>query len=141
MLTMAHSEIDPPTPSEPAPFILAVDDDLVHLRVVQNTLEKHGYLVKTARSGEEALQILREEVPAVLILDVVMPGMSGFDVGHIVKRNSKLEKTPVIFLTAQDSPENFKAGQEAGGVFYMPKPIRPDRLLNVVSMFCAPPKK
>lgn len=138
---MTQSRKEPSAPSGLAPFILAVDDDPVHLRMIQHTLEKHGYIVKTARSGEEALEILRDAVPTILILDVLMPGMSGYDVGHIVKRNPKLENIPVIFLTAQDSPENFKTGQEAGALFYMTKPIRPDQFLNVVSMLFAPPKK
>ncbi len=138
---MVHSEETAPVPSKPAPFILAVDDEPLNLHLVARTLEKSGYTVKTAVSGEEALEMMRTEVPAVLILDVIMSGMSGYDVSHQVKRTPELRKVPVVFLTAQESVEDFKTGREAGALFYLTKPIRPEKLLQVVSMLCPPSKR
>jgi two-component system sensor histidine kinase ChiS len=138
---MVHSEETAPVHSKPAPFILAVDDEPVNRRLVERTLEKGGYTVRTAASGEEALEIMRTEVPAVLILDVIMTGMSGYDVSHMVKQNPELRKVPVVFLTAQESVADFRTGREAGALFYLTKPIRPEKLLQVVSMLCPPPKR
>ena len=131
---MATIDRKKPTVPNKGPLVVAVDDDSVSLRVIKSTLEKNGYIVKTASSGEEALLVLRDVVPDILILDVMMPGMSGYDLCHITKRDERLQIVPVIFLTGHDSPADFKTGQEAGAVFYLTKPIRPDRLLQVVRM-------
>lgn len=128
------------TPSTKAPFVLAVDDDPVNLRLVQSLLERHGYTVRTAPSAEEALRILREIAPEVLILDVMLPGMSGYDLCDVVKRDEKLQRIPVVFLTDRRSPKDFKTGHDAGAVLYLAKPITPERLLNAVRILCPPPK-
>ncbi|NDQ55477.1 MAG: response regulator [Acidipila sp.] len=122
------------TTADKGPLIVTVDDDSISLRIIRSTLEKKGYVVKTATSGEEALMMLREMVPDILILDVMMEGMSGYDVCHIAKTDKRLQDVPVIFLTGKDSPTDFKTGQELGAIFYLTKPVRPDRLLQVVRM-------
>ncbi len=116
------------------PVILAVDDDPAVLRIIEAQLTRHDYAVKTAASGEEAMQILRDLTPAVMILDVMMDGMSGYDVCSIVKREERLKDVPVIFLTSRSNPQDFRTGHELGGVIYMVKPLKPDKLLNMVQM-------
>ena len=125
-------------PSKELPCVLAVDDDPVNLRIVRSLLERNGYTVRTAPNGEEALASLQETVPVMLICDVMMPGMSGYDLCRAIKTNQHLQKIPVVFLTGQDSPKDFKTGHEVGAVFYLAKPIKPARLLNVVRMLCPP---
>jgi DNA-binding response OmpR family regulator len=117
-----------------APVILAVDDDPAVLRIIEAQLARHDYAVKTAASGEEAMQILRDLTPAVMILDVMMEGMSGYDVCSIVKREQRLKDVPVIFLTSRSTPRDFRTGHELGAVIYMVKPLKPDKLLNIVQM-------
>src|SRR5580704_6932044 len=92
------------------PTVLAVDDDSAVLRVIVAKLTRHDYLVKTASSGEEALQMLSLSTPNVLILDVMMPGISGYDLCHVVKREERLKDIPVIFLTSRGDPKDFKTG-------------------------------
>jgi CheY-like chemotaxis protein len=121
------------TPGKRA-LVLAVDDDAVTLRIIANTLEKNGFIVKTANSSEDALEQLRDIVPDVLLLDVMMPGISGYELCHITKKDARLQNVPVIFLTAQDTPTDFSNGQAAGAVFYLTKPVRPERLLQVIRM-------
>ena len=121
------------------PLIVVVDDDPATLRIVELLLDRNGYSVKTATSGESALTLLRETVPAAMILDVNMPGMSGFDVCQIIKRDERYEKIPVILLTAQSAPQDFKTGHDAGAVIYMVKPFKPERLLQVIRLLIAPP--
>jgi CheY-like chemotaxis protein len=78
--------------------------------------------------------MLRSIVPAVLITDVQMPGMSGYDLCSVVKRDERLQNVPVIFLTAQGSPQDYKTGHDLGAVVYMSKPFKPERLLQAVQM-------
>lgn len=120
--------------AKPGPLVLAVDDDASILRVIEMLLSRNGYTVRTAADGEKALTLLRSMVPAVLITDVQMPGMSGYDLCSVVKHDSRLERVPVVFLTAQGSPQDYKTGHDAGAVFYMSKPFKPERLLQVVQM-------
>ena len=116
------------------PVILAVDDDPALLRIIESILSRHEFVVKTAASGEDALRILREVTPAVLILDVMMNGISGYDLCHVVKRDPRLQEIPVIFLTSRGTPQDYKTGHDLGAVIYMVKPLKPEKLLNVVQM-------
>ncbi len=116
------------------PIILAVDDDPAVLRIVDSYLSRHDFTVKTAASGEEALKILKTLTPSLLILDVMMPGISGYDLCHLVKSEERLQGVPVIFLTSRGSPQDFKTGRELGAVIYMVKPLKPEKLLNIVQM-------
>lgn len=129
----------PGSPPQAAPVILAVDDDPVVLRIIDAYLTRHDYAVKTAASGEEAMLILRDLTPAVMILDVMMEGMSGLDVCSIVKREGRLKDVPVIFLTSKSTPQDYRMGHELGAVIYMVKPLKPDKLLNVVQMLAPVP--
>src|SRR3984957_14441868 len=87
------------------PIVLAIDDDRIVLRLIEAILTKHNYVVKTASSGEEALTILREITPAVLILDVMMPGISGYDLCWFLKQEDCLKDIPVIFLKSRAVPK------------------------------------
>ncbi len=119
------------------PLVVAVDDDPSILRVMKILLEGSGFEVKTASGAEEALLMLRQIVPAVLILDVELPGMSGLDLCQIIKRNERLAKVPVIFLTGHGSPHEYTTGHAAGAVAYVVKPYKGERLVQLVRMLAA----
>jgi DNA-binding response OmpR family regulator len=70
----------------------------------------------------------------VLILDVMMEGISGYDLCHVVKRDTRLQNVPVIFLTSRGAPEDFKTGHDLGAVIYMVKPLKVEKLVNMVNM-------
>lgn len=124
-----------PKPEERvAPLVLAVDDDPAVLRIIESQLTRNDFSVKTAPSAEEALKILKEITPAVLILDVTMEGMSGYDLCHMVKRDTKLQDVPVIFLTSRGTPQDYKTGHDLGAVIYMTKPLKAEKLANIVQM-------
>ncbi|MBZ5644790.1 MAG: response regulator [Acidobacteriia bacterium] len=128
-------------PHDTKPFVLAVDDDEAVLRIIKSFLEQNEYQVKTALSGEEAFGILLKETPAILILDVVMPGASGYDVCRLIKRDVRLKKVPVVFLTSKSEPKDFKTGHDLGAVIYMTKPFKVQKLLHVVQMLCPLPEQ
>jgi DNA-binding response OmpR family regulator len=121
------------------PVVLAVDDDPAVLRIVESLLTRHDYTVKTAASGEDALRMLQTLTPSVLILDVLMEGISGYDVCTVVKRDPRLQDVPVIFLTSKGTPKDYKMGHDLGAVIYMVKPLKPEKLLNVVQMLVPVP--
>ncbi len=116
------------------PIVLAVDDDPAILRIIESQLTRHDFVVKTASSGEEALELLKRLTPSVLILDVMMDGISGYDLCHVVKRDRRLQDVPVIFLTSRGTPQDFKTGHDLGAVIYMVKPLKPEKLVNIVQM-------
>jgi putative two-component system response regulator len=116
------------------PVVLAVDDDPAVLRIIESQLTRHEIVVKTAANGEEALLILKGLVPAVMILDVMMDGISGYDLCHLVKRDPRLQEVPVIFLTSRGTPQDYKTGHELGAVIYMVKPLKAEKLIHIVQM-------
>ncbi len=116
------------------PLVLAVDDDPGILRIIELLLTRSGYAVKTAPSATKALELLKGVEPALLITDVQMPTMTGYDLCQVVKRDKRLQSVPVMFLTAQGSPQDYKTGHDSGAVMYMVKPFKPEVLLNAVRM-------
>jgi DNA-binding response OmpR family regulator len=118
----------------PIPVVLAVDDDPAVLRIIESQLTRHEIVVKTAANGEEALRILKGLVPAVMILDVMMDGISGYDLCPLVKRDPRLQEVPVIFLTSRGTPQDYKTGHELGAVIYMVKPLKAEKLIHIVQM-------
>jgi two-component system, sensor histidine kinase ChiS len=116
------------------PIVLAVDDDPAVLRIIESQLSRHDLEVRTALSGGDALEILKSLTPAVLILDVMMDGISGYDLCHVVKRDKRLQGVPVIFLTSRGTPQDFKTGHDLGAVIYMVKPLKVEKLVNIVNM-------
>ena len=122
-----------PSRAADSSLVVVVDADAGIQRSLRTLFESGGFTVQGATTGEEALRILRESVPAVLLLEAEVPGMSGFDLCHIVKRDPRLGRVPVVFLTSQGSPVSYKTGHDAGASAYITKPYKPELLLSVVS--------
>ena len=120
---------------EPA-RILVVDDRVENLQALEAVLEPLGRPVVTAGSGREALRLLLDQQFAVILLDVQMPEMDGFETATYVRRRQKTRTVPIIFLTAISStPEHVFRGYEAGAVDYIVKPVDPAILRSKVSIF------
>lgn len=101
--------------------ILIVDDERINAALITSYLSK-SYDIIIASSGEEALKIVKKESPDLILLDVVMPGMDGFDVCKIIKQDYKLDFIPIIMLTALTSRENHQKGIEVGADDFLKKP-------------------
>ena len=112
--------------------ILIVDDE-PHLRMlIQQTLEDleyDGVELLTATNGEEALESIRAEEPHLVLLDVMMPKMNGFDVCHAVKKEMGWDHVRIILLTAKGQEFDRNRGLEVGADLYMTKPFDPDALI------------
>jgi len=109
------------------PIILVIDDTADNLALIANLL-KPFYHVKVANSGEKGLAYIGNNVqqqPHLILLDILMPGLSGYDVLTQLKANEATQFIPVIFLTAMSNPEDEKKGLELGAVDYITKPISP----------------
>ncbi|NKB66741.1 MAG: response regulator [Candidatus Latescibacteria bacterium] len=109
--------------------LLLVDDIPANLDVLCGLLEPEGYQLALAGDGPLALKIAGRLVPDLILLDVVMPGMEGYEVCRRLKQDPQLRDIPVIFITGRDQPEDVLAGFEAGGVDYITKPFRDAEVL------------
>jgi len=113
--------------------ILIVDDDEMVLLAVNELLKQEGYDVHTASGGVEALKRLDEDGYELLMLDIIMPEMDGFELCKKIRENENYRETPIVFLTAKSQEEDRVEGLEAGANLFLSKPISPDRLLKVIS--------
>ncbi len=109
--------------------ILIVDDVLKNLQITAQIVKEAGYLFSLSQNGQGAFSILENEVPDLILLDVMMPEMDGFEVCRKIKQNLKWKDIPIIFLTAKDQTEDLVEGFNAGGVDYISKPFNRDELL------------
>ena len=109
--------------------ILLVDDQPTNLDVLCRLLELEGYDVLLAPTGQVALNSATRVIPDLILLDVTMPEMDGYEVCRRLKENPKTETIPVIFITGRDLKEDIVAGFEAGGVDYITKPIQEEEVL------------
>jgi DNA-binding response OmpR family regulator len=107
--------------------ILVVDDEPHILRSLGFVLKKAGYEVLEARSGQEALEVIDAKRPALVFLDIMMPGLDGYEVCRAVKSSEDLSSTYVIMLTAKGQEDDRRKGLDVGADEYMTKPFSPTR--------------
>ena len=109
--------------------ILIVDDELVTLLPLKRSLESEGYIVIEACDGYEAIKKSKSEMPELIILDLMMPGMDGIEVCSQLKKDSLTEKIPIIMLTARDEVSDKVKGLEMGADDYVTKPFHLNELI------------
>ena len=112
--------------------ILAVDDERHIVRLVQVNLERAGYQVVTAFDGREALEKVALEKPDLIVLDVMMPYMDGFEVLQTLRKNQSTRDLPVIMLTAKAQDADVFRGWQSGVDAYLTKPFNPSELMAFV---------
>jgi CheY-like chemotaxis protein len=114
---------------EPRATILIVDDQAINIQALSGLLREH-YIILAANNGPRALEIARgSKAPDLILLDITMPGMDGFEVCRQLKAGDKTKKIPVIFITARSSTDDIVRGFRTGAVDYIPKPFQPEELL------------
>jgi adenylate cyclase len=115
--------------------ILVVDDTPVNLKLLADLLTAKGYSIVTAASGAEALEKINGAVPDIVLLDVMMPGMSGYDVCRKIRENPATAMLPVVMVTALDPGQERVKGIDAGADDFLSKPInQPELLARVRSL-------
>ncbi|MGM0370846.1 MAG: response regulator [Bacillota bacterium] len=110
-------------------LILIVDDTTQNLQVVGKMLKNEGYKVAAVNDGEEALDFVKQRIPDLVLLDIMMPGLNGYQVCRKLSKMPQLKEIPVIFISALNELENKIKGFEVGGVDYITKPFRKQEVL------------
>ena len=117
--------------------VLVADDDEDILQLVSFRLERAGYNVITASDGQKAIAAAREHQPDLAVLDVMMPGMNGYDVTRALRADEATAQIPVILLTARVQEADVSRGFEAGADDYLRKPFSPQELRSRVQAILA----
>jgi CheY-like chemotaxis protein len=112
--------------------ILVVDDDELVLIAIQELLSPLGFSVVKACSGADALEKIAQEQFDLIILDIIMPEMDGFEVCQRIRQTNSYTETPIMMLTAKSGEEDKERGIEVGANLYLPKPISPKKLIALV---------
>lgn len=114
--------------------ILAVDDEAEVLTLLERRLMSVGYEVLTASNGTDAIEIAKDKVPDLIILDILMPGMDGSETAALLHADPKTKNIPILFLTCLFTKrEEEREGHEAGKNFFVAKPYDPRNLLGEIS--------
>ncbi len=117
-----------------------VDDSPTVRKLVTMTLERDGYRVRIATNGLEALAEIQDEPPAVVLLDITMPRMDGYQLCKLIRNDETTKNIPVIMLSGKDGFFDKVKGRVAGSTEYITKPFEPATLLEVVQKYANPPK-
>ncbi len=124
--------VSEPSAGDARPTILCIDDDRPVLGVCANALEEHGYRVVMATHGRAGIAIAKTEKPALILLDVLMPAMDGFEVCRLLRAEPTLRHTPIVLLTAINSADLEAKGAEAGATLSLRKPFNPEQVVAAV---------
>ena len=122
------------------PTILVVDDTPDSLAVLRSMVEMHGYRARTASSGRQALDLLQSEIPDAILLDVMMPEMSGLEVLQRIKSTPSMAHVPVILVTAKTHDDDVMNGYQHGADYYITKPCTAKQLNFGLEMVLGKPK-
>jgi chemosensory pili system protein ChpA (sensor histidine kinase/response regulator) len=119
------------------PLILVVDDSITVRRVTQRLLKREGYRVTLASDGLDALEKLQEEKPTVVLSDIEMPRMDGFDLARNIRADEQLRDLPIIMITSRIAGKHREHAKELGVDHYLGKPYSEDELLGLVRSYCS----
>lgn len=115
--------------------ILVVDDNQDTLNILAAILKKGGYQVILAKDGLEAIEKVREETPALLLLDIMMPKIDGFGVIQALKQDARFREIPILIVTAKTDPASKTQSLGLGASDYLVKPVNPAEILRKISQY------
>jgi DNA-binding response OmpR family regulator len=113
--------------------IVIVDDEPNIVMTLEYTFKKHNFEVYIARDGSEALEILESVIPDVIMLDVMMPKVDGYQTLKLIKENNKLRNTKVVFLTAKNKDSDIERGLKLGADKYLTKPFSVKKIVSEIN--------
>lgn len=129
------SVLEPEISSNGKKKILVVDDDPLIQKILRDPLEKAGYHVKVASHGLEALQVVKDQVPDLIILDILMPMLDGFKTARLLKFDKRFKNIPIIVLTSRATEGERKMGENVGANEFLYKPFRIPQVLDVIKRY------
>jgi CheY-like chemotaxis protein len=136
---IAKTRVAPPAPavgdkkqSKAEKTILVVEDSPTSRKVISMVLAKRGYTIEEAATGGAALRKLDTALPNLILLDAMLPDMTGYDILFRLKNDDRLKEVPVVMLTAKNNPVDRQKGMKGGSVAYLTKPFDPEKLLAVI---------
>ena len=118
-----------PSPASNQPSLIVVEDELDLLEVLRFSLSREGFSVRTATNGEDAIRLVREKRPDLIVLDLMLPTIDGLSVCRALRSNEQTRELPVVMLTAKGEESDIVKGLEAGADDYVTKPFSPKVLL------------
>lgn len=124
-----------PAADDQRPLILLADDEEEFLKTIQQLLEGKGFKVLTARDGQEAVVAIRRHRPALVIADVMMPKLDGFQLCRLIKFDKQLKNIPIILLTARSQESDRYVGRGVQANDYLTKPFKTQHLLSRISFW------
>lgn len=127
-------EASKPRPDREKPWILLVDDEPRNIQLAGRILSQQGYDISFAQNGREALEIIDSELPDLIILDIMMPEMDGFEVSRVIRQRHPSTEVPIIFLSARTDTEGLLESFKSGGVDFISKPFHPEEFLARVGV-------
>ena len=113
--------------------VLIIDDSVTEVHQLSNILNKNGFEVLSCGSAEEGLNALKREKPDVVLMDIVMPGMNGFQATREIARNPETKHIPVIIVTVKDQETDKVWGRRQGAKAYLTKPVSEQQLLTAIT--------
>lgn len=119
--------------------VLIIDDEKDMVKVLEGRLNGIGYETIVATDGQEGLEKARLEIPALILLDLMLPKMDGYKVCRMLKFDKKFKKIPIIIITARSQTADKKLGQEVGADAYITKPFKPNQLIEKIQEFIGKP--
>ena len=129
----ADALLEAPAPAVQPPLIMVVDDSLTVRRITGRLLEREGYRVITAKDGVDALEQLIDTTPAVVLSDIEMPRMDGFDLVRNIRADARLRAVPVIMITSRLADKHRRYAEEVGANHYLGKPYQEEELLALLA--------
>ncbi len=121
--------------------VLVVDDEVNITQILEFSIGAEGFDVITAQNGEEAIEKARREQPDLIILDIMMPKIDGYEACRILKANPLTKNIPVVLLTAKGRDIDKRLGMEVGATDYFVKPFSPNRLVERINQLLSCHKK
>jgi chemosensory pili system protein ChpA (sensor histidine kinase/response regulator) len=118
-----------------APVIMVVDDSLTVRKITSRLLEREGYQVVTAKDGVDALEHMKDLLPALMLVDIEMPRMDGFDLTRNVRADARLHSVPIIFISSRTAEKHRSQATQVGVNAFLGKPYQESELLQHVAQY------
>ncbi len=114
--------------------VLVIDDEPEITEIIDTFLTEFGFKVKTTNSAMEAVNLAQQFKPEIVLLDIMMPGMDGYDICAQLKKDPQFAKIPIIFLTGKDRNDDMGRSFKSGGDMFIKKPFSCERLLEIINI-------